>query len=119
MHKGAAHERHARAKNGASERPSVAGGTSSPKASQTVVAHYSGWLTDGKPFDSSYARGEPSSFPLSGVIRGWTEGLQLMKPGGKFLFRIPGELAYGARGRPGSIPPNATLIFLVELVEVK
>ena len=91
----------------------------SPKASQTVVAHYSGWLTDGKSFDSSYARGEPSSFPLNGVIRGWTEGLQLMKPGGKFLFRIPGELAYGARGRPGSIPPNATLIFLVELVEVK
>ncbi len=91
----------------------------SPKASDLVVAHYSGWLTDGKPFDGSYARGEPNQFPLNGVIAGWTEGLQLMKPGGKFLFEIPGNLAYGERGSPPSIGPNATLVFLVELVEVK
>ena len=90
----------------------------SPKATDTVVAHYSGWLTDGTPFDSSYARGEPSSFPLNRVIAGWTEGLQLMKPGGKFLFRIPSELGYGSR-QSGAIPPNSTLVFLVELVEVK
>ena len=90
----------------------------SPKATQTVVAHYTGWLTDGTTFDSSHARGEPSSFPLNRVIPGWTEGLQLMKPGGKFLFQIPPELGYGAR-QSGKIPPNSTLIFLVELVEVK
>jgi len=90
----------------------------SPKATQTVVAHYTGWLTDGTTFDSSHARGEPTSFPLNRVIPGWTEGLQLMKPGGKFLFQIPPELGYGAR-QSGKIPPNSTLIFLVELVEVK
>jgi FKBP-type peptidyl-prolyl cis-trans isomerase len=90
-----------------------------PKASDTVVAHYSGWLQDGTLFDSSHARGEPSSFPLNRVIKGWTEGLQLMKPGGKVLFQIPGDLAYGAAGSPPKIPANATLLFLVELVEVK
>lgn len=90
----------------------------SPKAFETVVAHYTGWLTDGTTFDSSHARGEPTSFPLNRVIGGWTEGLQLMKPGGKFLFQIPPELGYGAR-QSGKIPPNSTLIFLVELVEVK
>ncbi|MCK5943902.1 MAG: FKBP-type peptidyl-prolyl cis-trans isomerase [Planctomycetes bacterium] len=90
----------------------------SPKAINTVVAHYTGWLTDGTTFDSSHARGEPSSFPLNRVIPGWTEGLQLMKPGGKFLFQIPPELGYGAR-QSGKIPPNSTLVFLVELVEVK
>lgn len=91
----------------------------SPKASDIVVAHYSGWLTDGKAFDGSYARGEPNEFPLGGVIPGWTEGLQLMKPGGKFLFEIPGNLAYGERGSPPTIGPNATLVFLVELIAVK
>jgi FKBP-type peptidyl-prolyl cis-trans isomerase len=90
----------------------------SPKATDTVVAHYSGWLTDGTMFDSSHARGEPTEFPLNRVIAGWTEGLQLMKPGGKFLFRIPSELGYGSR-QSGQIPPNSTLVFLVELVEVK
>jgi FKBP-type peptidyl-prolyl cis-trans isomerase len=90
-----------------------------PRAIDTVVAHYSGWLTDGTPFDSSHSRGQPSEFPLSRVIKGWTEGLQLMKPGGKFLFSIPGDLAYGARGSPPKIPANATLVFLVELVAVK
>ena len=90
----------------------------SPKPSNTVKAHYTGWLTDGKMFDSSHARGEPSEFPLGRVIPGWTEGLQLMKPGAKFLFQIPPELGYGAKGS-GTIPANSTLIFLVELVEVK
>ncbi len=91
----------------------------SPKATDVVTANYTGWLTDGTQFDSSHARGEPMSFALNGVIKGWTEGLQLMKPGGKFLFTIPGDLAYGARGRPPTIPANATLVFLVELVAVK
>lgn len=89
-----------------------------PIAADTVVAHYTGWLTDGTMFDSSHARGEPTSFPLTRVIKGWTEGLQMMKPGGKFLFEIPSELGYGAR-QSGKIPPNSTLIFLVELVEVQ
>ncbi len=91
----------------------------SPKATQTVLAHYTGWLEDGTQFDSSHERGEPTSFGLNQVIKGWTEGLQLMKPGGKFLFRIPGDLGYGANGFPPKIPANATLVFLVELVEVK
>ena len=80
--------------------------------------HYSGWTTDGKMFDSSHARGEPTEFPLNRVIAGWTEGLQLMKPGAKFLFQIPPELGYGAKDS-GTIPANSTLIFFVELVEVK
>lgn len=91
----------------------------SPRATDTVVAHYSGWLTDGTLFDSSFSRGQPSEFPLNRVIPGWTEGLQLMKPGGRFLFQIPGKLAYGERGSPPKIPANATLVFLVELVAVK
>lgn len=91
----------------------------SPKATDSVLAHYTGWLADGSLFDSSHARGMPSEFPLSGVIPGWTEGLQLMKEGGTFWFEIPGELAYGAAGRPPKIPANATLLFLVELVEVR
>ena len=91
----------------------------SPKATNTVKAHYSGWTTDGTMFDSSHARGEPSEFPLNRVIKGWTEGLQLMKPGAKFLFQIPSDLGYGAAGSPPKIPANATLIFLVELVEFK
>ncbi|MCU0865831.1 MAG: FKBP-type peptidyl-prolyl cis-trans isomerase [Planctomycetes bacterium] len=97
----------------------TAGTGDSPKATDTVVAHYSGWLQDGTLFDSSFARGEPTSFPLNRVIKGWTEGLQLMKTGGKVLFQIPGDLAYGAAGSPPKIPANATLLFLVELVEVK
>ena len=80
-----------------------AGTGESPKATDLVVAHYSGWLTDGKAFDGSYGRGEPNEFPLNGVIKGWTEGLQLMKTGGKFLFEIPGNLAYGERGSPPTI----------------
>ncbi len=91
----------------------------SPKATDSVLALYTGWLTDGTMFDSAHARGAPAEFPLNRVIKGWTEGLQLMKPGAKFLFTIPGDLAYGARGRQPTIPANATLVFLVELVEVK
>jgi FKBP-type peptidyl-prolyl cis-trans isomerase len=90
----------------------------SPTATNTVLAHYTGWLTDGNVFDSSHARGEPSEFPLRRVIAGWTEGLQLMKPGAKFLFQIPPELGYGAK-ISGHIPPNSVLIFLIELQEVK
>lgn len=96
-----------------------AGTGDSPKATDTVSALYTGWLTDGTMFDSAHGRGAPSEFPLNRVIRGWTEGLQLMKPGGKFLFEIPSELGYGPQGSPPKIGANATLIFLVELVGVK
>lgn len=89
----------------------------SPKATDTVRVHYKGQLIDGTVFDSSYERGEPVEFPLSGVIRGWTEGLQLMKTGGKARLYVPSDLAYGPQGRPG-IPPNSVLIFDVELLEV-
>ena len=91
----------------------------SPKATDTVVCHYEGFLTNGTVFDSSIQRGEPAAFPLNGVIAGWTEGLQLMKEGGKNRFFIPYHLAYGEAGAVGSIPPYAALIFDVELIEVK
>lgn len=91
----------------------------SPKATDNVKCHYEGFLTDGTLFDSSIQRGEPATFPLGGVIKGWTEGLQLMKEGGKTRFFIPYNLAYGEAGAAGSIPPYATLIFDVELIEVK
>lgn len=97
----------------------AAGEGASPKADSLVSVHYTGWLTDGKMFDSSHARGMPAEFPLNRVIPGWTEGVQLMKPGAKFLFSIPGKLAYGERGSPPKIPANATLVFFVELLEVK
>lgn len=89
-----------------------------PKAADKVRCHYEGRTLDGHVFDSSYRRGEPATFPLQGVIRGWTEGLQLMKEGGKTRFFIPQDLAYGARGAGDDIPPFATLIFDVELLEV-
>ena len=91
----------------------------SPKATDTVVCHYEGFLSNGTVFDSSIQRGEPAAFPLNGVIAGWTEGLQLMKEGGKNRFFIPYHLAYGEAGAAGSIPPYAALIFDVELIEVK
>ena len=91
----------------------------SPKATDTVVCHYEGFLTNGTVFDSSIQRGEPAAFPLNGVIADWTEGLQLMKEGGKNRFFIPYHLAYGEAGAAGSIPPYAALIFDVELIEVK
>jgi len=95
------------------------GSGKSPTAADTVEVHYEGTLVDGTVFDSSYKRGESISFPLSGVIKGWTEGLQLMKVGEKALLTIPYDIAYGERGNPPAIPPKATLIFTVELLAIK
>lgn len=89
-----------------------------PAATDEVTVHYTGKLLDGAVFDSSVQRGEPSTFPLNGVIKGWTEGLQLMKEGAKYVFYIPTDLAYGARGLAPVIPPYADLIFEVELIKV-
>jgi len=94
-----------------------AGEGTSPTAADKVKVHYEGRLIDGSVFDSSIARGEPLEFPLNGVIKGWTEGLQLMKPGGKAKLTIPYDLAYGDGGS-GPIPPKATLVFDVELIAV-
>ena len=90
-----------------------------PTASSTVTVNYRGWLDSGKEFDSSYKRGEPISFPLGGVIPGWTEGMQLIGEGGMIELWIPSRLGYGPEGSPGSVPPNATLHFIVELISVK
>lgn len=90
----------------------------SPKASDTVKVHYRGTLTDGTEFDSSYKRGQPISFPLNRVIPCWTEGVQKMKVGGKAKLTCPAATAYGERGVPGTIPPNATLNFEVELLGI-
>jgi FKBP-type peptidyl-prolyl cis-trans isomerase FklB len=90
-----------------------------PKATDTVRVHYEGTLIDGTVFDSSYRRGESITFPLNGVIKGWTEGLQLMSVGSKYKFFIPYQLAYGERGAGQSIPPYAALIFTVELLGIE
>lgn len=90
----------------------------SPKASDNVTVHYKGTTIDGKEFDSSYSHGAPVTFPLNGVIAGWTEGLQLMKEGAKYRFFIPSNLAYGERGAGSRIGPNSALIFDVELIKV-
>ena len=90
-----------------------------PKATDTVKVHYEGTLIDGTVFDSSYRRGEPIAFPLNGVIKGWTEGLQLMSVGSKYKLFIPYQLAYGETGAGGSIPPFAALIFTVELLAIQ
>jgi FKBP-type peptidyl-prolyl cis-trans isomerase FklB len=90
-----------------------------PKAEDTVTVNYKGTLTDGTEFDSSYKRGQPATFQVKGVIKGWTEALQLMKEGSKWQLFIPPELAYGERGAGREIGPNATLIFEVELLTVK
>ena len=103
----------------------VEGTGASPKAGQTCVMHYTGWLWEngakGKKFDSSVDRGAPFTFPIGQgrVIKGWDEGVATMKVGGKRTLLIPPQLGYGARGAPGAIPPNATLLFDVELLEIK
>ncbi len=95
------------------------GSDKKPVATDTVKVHYTGKLVDGTVFDSSVQRGEPAEFPLNGVIPGWTEGLQLVGVGGKLKLHIPSSLGYGEQGAGGSIPPNATLVFDVELLEIK
>jgi peptidylprolyl isomerase len=94
-------------------------GTVHPKATDTVTVHYHGTLLNGKVFDSSVQRGTPASFPLNQVIKGWTEGVQLMKVGDKFKFTIPAELAYGANSPSPDIPPNSPLVFEVELLGIR
>lgn len=89
-----------------------------PGPTEKVTVHYAGKLVDGTEFDSSYKRGQPIEFPLNAVIQGWSEGVQLMQEGAKYEFVIPSQLGYGARGAPGAIPGNATLIFEVELIKV-
>jgi len=96
------------------------GAGASPKATDEVKVHYHGWLDNGKVFDSSYNRGESIEFPLNGVIKGWTEGMQQVGKGGMIELIIPSDLGYGRRGTPGGpIPPDATLHFLVELLDVR
>ena len=97
-----------------------AGKGKKPKATDTVTTHYRGTLIDGTEFDSSISRGKPASFPVNGVIPGWTEALQLMEEGAKWQLFIPSNLAYGERGTPGGpIGPNATLIFDIELISIQ
>jgi len=91
----------------------------SPAASDTVKVHYRGTLPDGKEFDSSYGRGQPAEFPLNGVIRCWTEGVQKMKVGGKARLTCPPGIAYGNRAVGGVIPANSTLVFEIELLDVR
>jgi FKBP-type peptidyl-prolyl cis-trans isomerase FklB len=98
----------------------IAKGTgASPKRTDNVTVHYKGTLIDGTEFDSSYKRGKPATFRVDGVIAGWTEGLQLMKPGAKWLLFVPSNLAYGERGAGSRIGPNSALVFEVELISVE
>ena len=94
------------------------GSGASPHKTDSVTVHYRGVLSDGKEFDSSYKRGQPTSFPLNGVIPCWTEGVQTMKIGGRAKLVCPPGLAYGSRGIPGVIPPEATLSFEIELISI-
>jgi FKBP-type peptidyl-prolyl cis-trans isomerase len=98
----------------------VSGSGAAPKTGDTVTVHYTGWLTDGTKFDSSLDRAEPFSFVLGEgqVIPGWDQGVATMRAGDKVRLTIPPELAYGDQGYPGAIPPKATLVFEVELLEV-
>jgi FKBP-type peptidyl-prolyl cis-trans isomerase len=93
-------------------------GEAPPSADTAVTVHYTGWLTNSTKFDSSVDRGEPATFPLKGVIAGWTEGVGSMRKGGRRKLVIPFELAYGEGGRPPVIPPRATLVFDVELIDI-
>ncbi|MFO0949072.1 MAG: FKBP-type peptidyl-prolyl cis-trans isomerase [Planctomycetota bacterium] len=93
-------------------------GKKNPKSSDKVQTHYRGRLIDGTEFDSSYERGEPATFPVDGVIKGWTEALQLMKEGDSWRLYVPAELAYGERGAPPAIGPNQVLIFDIELLKI-
>ncbi len=95
------------------------GSGASPSATDTVSVHYRGTFADGREFDSSFKRGQPTEFPLNRVIPCWTEGVQLMKPGGKARLTCPPAIAYGERGAGGVIPPNATLQFEIELLAVR
>jgi FKBP-type peptidyl-prolyl cis-trans isomerase FkpA len=95
-----------------------AGTGASPAATDTVKVHYKGTFPDGREFDSSYSRGQPASFPLNRVIKCWTEGVQRMKLGGKAKLTCPANLAYGERGAGASVPPNAVLLFEVELLGI-
>lgn len=95
------------------------GSGASPKATDVVRVNYRGMFPDGREFDSSYKRGEPTEFPLNRVIPCWTEAVQMMKPGGKARITCPSATAYGERGAGGVIPPNATLMFEIELLAVK
>jgi FKBP-type peptidyl-prolyl cis-trans isomerase len=118
LEKAAAEEGSIRTESGLVYQVLTVGTGAHPKATNTVTVHYTGRLIDGTVFDSSVERGDPISFSLSGVIGGWTEGIPLMKVGGKARLVIPADLAYGAKGRPG-IPPNAVLDFEVELLGIK
>jgi len=117
MDKAAAEPGAVRTPSGLIYREVKAGSGESPKATDTVKVQYRGTLVDGTEFDSSYRRNEPAQFPLTGVIKCWTEGLQMMKPGGQAVLVCPSDLAYGDQGRP-SIPGGATLVFNVELLEI-
>ena len=115
-----------RAKDGVVTLPSglqykivTAGTGAKPPAKATVVCNYRGALINGTEFDSSYKRGQPASFPVGGVIKGWTEALQLMPVGSKWQLFVPSDLAYGERGAGGAIGPNQTLVFDVELISIK
>lgn len=90
-----------------------------PTARNEVTVHYRGWLDNGRVFDSSYDRGEPISFPLNGVVKGWTEGMQLVGEGGMIELWLPSRLGYGAQGSPPAVPPFADLHFVVELIKVR
>ena len=104
--------------SGALVKEMKAGTGEQPKATDTVKVHYHGTLTDGTVFDSSVQRGQPATFPLNGVVKCWTEGLQQMKVGGKAKLVCPSDTAYGDQGRPPQIKPGATLVFEVELLEI-
>ena len=115
----AAEDKETRTASGITIKMQKEGSGASPRASDTVKVHYRGTLADGKEFDSSYKRGEPTAFPLNRVIPCWTEGIQLLKVGGKATLTCPPNLAYGSRGAGGVIPPNATLTFEVELLSIE